>query len=397
MKSNTIQKTILSVFSLAVLLTTSSRAEPVVALTSGNRLLFFDSATPGTVTKLITINTVGNETLVAIDFRPATGDLYAFGPSGRLYVLNLTSGAATTPAGTANTLAGTRFGFDFNPTVDRIRVVTDADANVRLHPATGATAGTDTPLAFAATDVNTGANPNVVAVAYTNNFAGAGATVLYDIDSSLNALLIQSNPNGGILSTVGPLGVDTNDNVGFDISAATGVAFASLTPITGAATGLYTINLGSGAATLLGTIGDTTILAGETVTDIALPTSMRLLNISTRGRVGLGDDVLIGAFISRGGGRVLIRALGPSLAAFGVPGPLADPVVTLRDQNGTALFSNDDWRSAQEADIMATGLAPGDNAEPAILASLPGGNYSAVVTGKGAAQGVALVEVYQLD
>lgn len=395
MKPNTIQKIILSLFTLAVLLTTSSRAEPVVALTSGNRLLFFDSATPGTVTKIITINTVGNETLLAIDFRPLTGDLYAFGPSGRQYVLNLTSGAATTPASVATALTGTRFGFDFNPTVDRIRVVTDADQNARLHPDTGATSNADGNLAFAATDVNNGANPNVVGVAYTNNFAGAGATVLYDIDSDLNALLVQSNPNFGVLNTVGPLGVDTTDNVGFDISARTGIAFASLT--VGATTGLYTINLGSGAATLVGTIADATILGTETVTGIALPTSLRLLNISTRGRVGLGDDVLIGAFISRGGGRVLVRALGPSLVAFGVPAPLADPVVTLRDQNGTALFSNDEWRSTQEADITATGLAPGNNAEPAILASLPAGNYSAVVTGKGSAQGVALVEVYQLD
>jgi hypothetical protein len=395
MKSNTIKRVILLVFTLAVILTSSAWAEPVVALTSGNRLLFFDSAAPGTVTKLITINTVGNETLLAMDFRPATGDLYAFGPSGRLYVLNLTSGLATTPVGTATALTGTRFGFDFNPTVDRIRVVTDADQNARLHPDTGATANTDNNLAFAATDINTGANPNVVAVAYTNNFAGAGATVLYDIDSTLNALLVQSNPNGGILNTVGALGVDTTDNVGFDISAATGVAFASLT--VGSTTGLYTINLGSGGATLVGTIADPTILGAETVTDIALPTSTRLRNISTRGRVGLGDDVLIGAFISSGGGRILVRALGPSLAAFGVPNPLADPVVTLRNQNGTALFSNDDWRSAQEADITATGLAPGNDAEPAILASLPAGNYSAVVTGKGSAQGVALVEVYQLD
>jgi hypothetical protein len=395
MKSNTITKIILSLFTVALLLPTSSRGEPVVALTSANRLLFFDSATPGTVTKLIVTNTVGNETLLGIDFRPLTGDLYGFAPSGRLYVLNLTSGAAMIPAGTANALTGTRFGFDFNPTVDRIRVVTDTDQNVRLHPDTGVTSNTDNNLAFAATDINTGADPNVVGVAYTNNFSGAGATVLYDIDSNLNALLVQSNPNGGILNTVGPLGVDTTDNVGFDISAATGVAYASLT--VGATTGLYTINLGSGAATLIGTIADTTILGAETVTDIALPTSTRLRNISTRGRVGLGDDVLIGAFISRGGGRILVRALGPSLTTFGVPDPLADPVLTLRDQNGTALLSNDDWRSTQEGDINATGLAPGNNAEPAILASLPGGNYSAVLTGKGTAQGVALVEVYQLD
>jgi hypothetical protein len=389
------KKIILSVFGLAVLLTTSSRAEPVVALTSGNRLLFFDSATPATVTKIIAINTVGHETLLAIDFRPLTGDLHAFGPSGRQYVLNLTSGAATTPVGTATPLAGTRFGFDFNPTVDLIRVVTDSDQNARVSPITGNTFATDTVLAFAPADINATANPNVVAAAYTNNFTGAGATVLYDIDSNLDALLVQSNPNGGILNTVGPLGVDTTDNVGFDISAATGVAFASLT--VGATTGLYTINLASGAATLIGTIANATILGAETVTDVALPTSLRLRNISTRARVGLGDDVLIGAFISRGGGRLLVRALGPSLAAFGVPAPLADPVVTLRDVNGTTLASNDDWRSTQEADITATGLAPGDNAEPAILASLPAGNYSAVVTGKGTAQGVALVEVYQLD
>ena len=395
MKSNPFKKLILACFTLAVVLTASSPAEPVVALTSGNRLLFFDSATPGTLTKIITINTVGNETLLGIDFRPATGDLYAFGPSGRLYALNLTTGGASSPTGTATPLVGTRFGFDFNPTVDRIRVVNDTDQNVRLHPDTGLTANTDNNLAFAAADPNAGANPNIVGVAYTNNFAGAGATVLYDIDSNLNALLVQGNPNGGILNTVGPLGVDTTDNVGFDISASTGVAYASLT--VGTTTGLYTINLGSGAATLLGTIADAATLGAETVTGIALPTSTRLRNISTRGRVGLGDDVLIGAFISRGGGRILIRAIGPSLAAFGVPGPLADPVVTLRDVNGNALFSNDDWRSTQEADITATGLAPTDNAESAILASLPGGNYSAVVTGKGTAQGVALVEVYQLD
>src|SRR5688572_17995461 len=225
MKSNPIKKTILSVFSVAVLFSTSSQAEPVIALTSGNRLLFFDSATPGTVTKLIITNTVGNETLLGIDFRPLTGDLYGFAPSGRLYVLNLTSGAAMIPAGTANPLTGTRFGFDFNPTVDRIRVVTDTDQNVRLHPDTGVTSNTDNALTFAATDPNTGANPNVVGVAYTNNFTGAGATVLYDIDSNLNALLVQSNPNGGILNTVGPLGVDTTDNVGFDISAAYRVAY----------------------------------------------------------------------------------------------------------------------------------------------------------------------------
>jgi hypothetical protein len=118
--------------------------------------------------------------------------------------------------------------------------------------------------------------------------------------------------------------------------------------------------------------------------------------MSTRGRVGTGDDVLIGGFISRGGGRLVIRAIGPSLAGFGVPSPLPDPVLALKDGNGATLMTNDDWQSSQAADITATGLAPTNSAESAILTSLPAGNYTAVVSGKGSATGIALVEIYQL-
>ena len=285
-----------------------ARAETMVALTSGNRLLFFDSATPGTVTKTIAITTVSSEALVAIDFRPATGDLYAMGASGRLYILNLTTGAASVPSATPTPLNGTRFGFDFNPTVDRIRVVSDADQNFRLNPNDGSKTATDVALTYAAGDAHAGANPNVVGSAYTNNFVGAATTILYDIDSTLATLVYQDPPNAGSLHTVGPLGVSTTDNVGFDISQGTGTAYASLT--IGTTTGLYTINLASGAATSVGTIGDATSLAGESVLDIAVPTATRLQNISTRGRVGTGDDVLIGGFISLGGGRLVLRRSG---------------------------------------------------------------------------------------
>ena len=371
-----------------------ARAETMVALTSGNRLLFFDSATPGTVTKTIAITTVSSEALVAIDFRPATGDLYAMGASGRLYILTLTTGAASVPSATPTPLNGTRFGFDFNPTVDRIRVVSDADQNFRLNPNDGSKTATDVALTYAAGDAHAGANPNVVGSAYTNNFVGAATTVLYDIDSTLATLVYQDPPNAGSLHTVGPLGVSTTDNVGFDISQGTGTAYASLT--IGTTTGLYTINLASGAATSVGTIGDATSLAGESVLDIAVPTATRLQNISTRGRVGTGDDVLIGGFINRGGGRLLVRAIGPSLTAFGVPSPLADPVLTLKDINGVTLATNDDWQSSQAADITATGFAPSNSAESAILTSLPAGNYTGIVSGKGSATGIALVEVFQL-
>ena len=372
----------------------TSRAETIVALTSGRRLLFFDSATPATITKTIAISTVGNEGLVAIDFRPATGDLFAMGVSGRLYVLNVTTGAASVPPALPTPLSGTRFGFDFNPTVDRIRVTSDADQNFRLNPNDGSLTAIDTALSYAAGDAHAGTNPNVVGSAYTNNFVGAAVTILYDIDSNLDTLVFQDPANTGLLHTVGNLGISTTDNVGFDISQGTGVAYASLT--VGTTTGLYTINLASGAATLVGAIGDTTSLAGETVTDIAVPTATRLLNISTRGRVGTGDDVLIGGFISRGGGRIVLRAIGPSLTAFGVTSPLLDPVLTLKDVNGVSLATNDDWQSSQAPEITATGLAPTNAAESAILTSLPAGNYTAVVSGKGPATGTAIVEVYQL-
>lgn len=385
--------TLLAVF-LAPLLGLNCRAEQIVALTSGNRLLFFDSATPGTVTKSIAVSTVGGETLVGIDFRPATGDLFAIGASGRLYSLNLTTGATFTPPVAPTALNGTRFGFDFNPTVDLIRLTSNNDQNIRLNPNDGSLTASDTPLAYASGDPNAGANPNVVATAYNNNFAGAVTTILYDIDSALDILVYQNPPNTGLLKTIGSLGVNATDDVGFDISQGTGTAYASL--IVGCCPALFTLNLVTGAATMVGVIGDSASLAGETIVDIAVPTATRLLNISTRGKVGTGDEVLIGGFINRGGGRLIMRAIGPSLAAFGVPSPLPDPVLTLKDVNGVTLATNDDWQSSQAADITATGLAPTNVAESAILTSLPPGNYSGVVSGKGGATGVALVEIFQL-
>ena len=368
-------------------------AETIVALTNGRRLLFFDSATPGTVTKTITISSVGNEALVAIDFRPATGDLYAMGASGRLYVLNLTTGAASVPSATPTPLVGTSFGFDFNPVVDLIRVTSDGDQNFRLNPNDGSLVAADTPLAYAAGDIHVAGNPNIVGSAYTNNFVGAATTILYDIDSTFDTLVYQDPPNSGQLHTVGNLGFNTNDIVGFDISQGTGVAYASLSAGT---TSLYTINLASGAATLVGAIANPTALNGEVVLDIAVPTATRALNISSRAVVNTGENVLIGGFIIRGGGRVVLRALGPSLSAFGVASPLPDPVLTLKDSNGVTLATNDDWQSSQAAEITATGLAPTNAQESAFLTSLAGGTYTGVVSGKGSDTGVAVVEIYQL-
>ncbi len=123
-----------------------------------------------------------------------------------------------------------------------------------------------------------------------------------------------------------------------------------------------------------------------------------LANISTRGLVGTGDDVLIGGIIILGASdqEVLIRAIGPSLTGS-VSGALADPVLELHDKNGNLIISNDNWMDApNEQEIMAI-LPPTDPAESAILITLSPDNYTAIVSGKNGTSGVALVEVYQID
>ena len=122
-------------------------------------------------------------------------------------------------------------------------------------------------------------------------------------------------------------------------------------------------------------------------------------NIATRGFVETGDNVMIGGFIVGGSQNrtVLARAIGPSLTQFGVPNALPDPLLELHDASGTTLATNDNWKSTQQAAITATGLAPSDDREAAILSSpLAPGNYTAIVRGVGDTTGVALVEIYQL-
>jgi hypothetical protein len=128
------------------------------------------------------------------------------------------------------------------------------------------------------------------------------------------------------------------------------------------------------------------------------PKSGRLVNISTRGHVSGGDDVLIGGLIVNGdaGQPVVVRAMGPDLAAVGVPDALSDPTLELRDASGTLLVFNDNWRDAQEQEIQSTPFAPNDNLDSTVVTSLVPGNYTAIVRGKDTATGIALVEVYAL-
>jgi hypothetical protein len=133
--------------------------------------------------------------------------------------------------------------------------------------------------------------------------------------------------------------------------------------------------------------------------DLSQPPTSTVANISVRSFVGAGDDVLIGGIIVAGlaSQTVLFRAIGPDLTASGVANALADPTLELHDINGTLIASNDNWKSTQQAQIEATGLAPGNDRDAAILVSLQPGNYTAIVRGSGRTTGIALAEAYALQ
>jgi hypothetical protein len=175
----------------------ASAAEAFYGVTQDNRLVTFQS---DNVTNVVPSHAItglpGGENIVGLDVRPLNGELYALGKTSRLYVLNPRTGAARAVGATPfiPALAGASFGFDFNPTVDRIRVTSDAEQNLRLNPDTGAVAGVDTNLAYAPGDPGAGTNPSVAASAYTNSFAGATSTTLFDIDNARHALVIQNPP-----------------------------------------------------------------------------------------------------------------------------------------------------------------------------------------------------------
>jgi hypothetical protein len=187
----------------------------------------------------------------------------------------------------AFTLSGTSFGFDFNPMADRIRVVSDLDQNLRLNPDTGALVAVDTPLAYAAGDTNAGKNPTIVAAAYTNNFQpsprATPGTTLFVLDSDLNILATQDPPNAGILNTIGAAGNPALIS-GFDISGATGTAFASWASPTTGNDLFFMLNLTTGAPTNLGTIGSGQLgivdISVNPVNPVPEPSTLSLLAVA---------------------------------------------------------------------------------------------------------------------
>jgi Domain of unknown function (DUF4394) len=264
----------------------AAQAAPAYALAGGS-LVRFDTATPGAIT---TVGALSGATSVldGIDFRPADGAMYGFRSSdSTIYRVDPATGITTLVSTAATPVTrNSVVGIDFNPAADRLRVVSSADDNLRIVVPTGATPG-DTPLSYAVGDVNAGRNPNVIDAAYTNNDNNpATGTALYYIDNVLDILVSTTNPNGGVLNTVGALGVDADDFLGFDIYTAGGVntAYASLR--VGGLQSLYTIDLNTGAATAVGALGADMLrgLAVATVPEPATLTLVALAGLALLGR-----------------------------------------------------------------------------------------------------------------
>ena len=230
----------------------ASAADAIFGLTDDNRIVRFNSDAPGQVLSTVTVQGLqAGETLQGIDVRPANDHLYAVGSSNRVYQVNPITGQ-TRPAFPAFTpgLNGASFGVDFNPVSDALRVVSDADQNLRI-PFGGNNAGNaqnDNPLAYAQGDPGAGSNPSVGGAGYTNSFPGATSTALFDIDAARDVLVRQDPPNAGTLNTIGPLGFDAEDVLGFDVSVQGNVGFAALTPRGQGGPSLYRVDLNSGRA-----------------------------------------------------------------------------------------------------------------------------------------------------
>ena len=245
-------------------------------VTSSGRLVTFDRAAPALDTAIAISGLQSGETVIGIDLRPGgavPGELYALGSTGRLYTVNTTSGVATLKSTLVadvadasdpyTALSGTEFGIDFNPVTDRLRVISDTGQNLRVDADSGATV-TDAPLTTGGS-----ARAGVTGAGYTNAFAAACRSTLYYIDSATDQLLTTADPNGGAVTVVGPLGVDTSAASDIEIATtADGANNAYAVLVVGGTSTSYQIDLTTGAAA---TAGPVTLLdSGEVLRDTTI-------------------------------------------------------------------------------------------------------------------------------
>ncbi len=217
-------------------------AHTAFGLTTDNVIVRFDTNAPGTGLRVVAITGLQpGETALAIDLRPSTGQLYLLGSTSRLYVVDTNTGAAVAVgAPFSPALSGTRFGIDFHPVLDSIRLISDLGQNQDLDPDSGRVSSVFPDISSVST--------RIVESAHSDNVPEGTMTRLFAIDSRTDELL--TTTQGGF-QPVGALGIDTSDLVGFDIAANDDAAYATLTD---ASTSLYRIDLSTGAASLVGPV-----------------------------------------------------------------------------------------------------------------------------------------------
>ena len=303
--------TALSVVAAIIGFATQAQAELIYGITQPNstevpavNLVSFQSSTPGTITTIGPLSgVVAGQGVRSIDFRPANGQLYAISSNAaaaQIYTVNLTT-AALTPVGPGFTLGTSTFTsveIEFNPSVDRIRVVTAASGtsgltnNFRVNPNTGLLLATDTNLAYASTDPQTGdLSFNIIGTAYSNNISGTSVTTLYGWDFNEDDLVTIGNvngtpnsPNTGLMFTVfnpAPAFRTFNAALGMDISGVTGTLYVTHDdPATGTSMNFYTLDKTTGAETLVGAYP-----AGTFISDISVITPPTAAGVVVSGRV----------------------------------------------------------------------------------------------------------------
>ncbi len=248
---------------------------------------------PGTIISDVQITGLNSgETLSGMSFRPATGQLYGLASDSittRILTINTTTGVATAVGTPLTATADVFRGVAFNPVVDRLRVIGDAGSNRRYDPTTGALTAADTTLGYVAGDPSAGSTPSVVHIGYDRNAAGATLTTLYGVDYVKDTLVriggVDGNPspNGGQVTTIGPLGFDVTRAGDMVIQGGSGTAYAVMR-VAGVST-LFTINLTTGAATSVGPV-----VGAATVEGIAVaPCTAASGNVSISGRVTTSD------------------------------------------------------------------------------------------------------------